>query len=100
MINRACILKEHIEILLVRYSNVRNYFPDEQEWELFKNLDEFLQQFDDATTELSSQTYPTVAHSRIMLLSTKKGLQVNIGEKSLLHEMIKAMKIKFNEYYE
>src|SRR5439155_26645950 len=38
MINRACILKEHIEMLLVRYSNVRNYFPDKQEWELFKNL--------------------------------------------------------------
>lgn len=31
MINRACILKEHIEMLLVRYSNVRNYFPDKQE---------------------------------------------------------------------
>ena len=41
MKNRACILKEHIEMLLVRYSNVRNYFPDEQEWELFKDLDEF-----------------------------------------------------------
>ena len=100
MINRACILKEHIEMLLVRYSNVRNYFPDEQEWELFKDLDEFLQQFDDATTELSSQTYPTIAHSRIILLSIKKDLEVNRGEESLLNEMINAMKIKFNEYYE
>ena len=100
MINRACYLKEHMEMLLVRYSNVRNYFPVEEEWELFKDLDEFLQQFDDATIELSSQTYPTIAHSRIVLLSIKKDLEINREDEFLLNDMINAMQEKFNEYYE
>ena len=72
MLNRSCIIKEHIEMLLVRYSNLKNYFPNEEEWELFKDLNEFLQQFDEATIKLSLQTYPTIAHSRIILLSIKK----------------------------
>ena len=100
MINRACILKDNIEMLLVKHSNLKNFFPNEGEWELFKDLDQFLCQFNEATVELSSQKYPTIAHSRIILLAIKKDLEVESGEDYLLKDVIKVMLEKFNEYFE
>ena len=99
MINRACFLKEYIQMALVRSPDLSSYFPEENEWELYKDLNEFLEQFYDATTTLSSQTYPTIAHSRIILLAIKKDLETSRGNESLLKDAINAMKIKYNEYY-
>src|SRR6266513_1782414 len=99
MINRACFLKEYIQMALVRSPNLSSYFPEENEWELYKDLDEFLEQFYDATTTLSSQTYPTIAHSRIILLAIKKDLETSRGDESLLKDAINAMKTKYNKYY-
>src|SRR6266480_1910723 len=99
MINRACFLKEYIQMALVRSPNLSSYFPEENEWELYKDLNKFLEQFYDATTTLSSQTYPTIAHSRIILLAIKKDLETSRGDESLLKDAINAMKTKYNEYY-
>ena len=99
MINRACFLKEYIQMALVRSPDLSSYFPEENEWELYKDLNEFLGQFYNATTTLSSQTYPTIAHSRIILLAIKKDLETSRGDESLLKDAINAMKIKYNEYY-
>jgi hypothetical protein len=100
MINRACVLKEHIQMLLVKHPNLRDFFPNEEEWELFRDLDQFLQQFDEATIDLSSQKYPTIAHSRIILIAIKKDLESDKGDGYLLENVEAAMLEKFNEYYE
>ncbi len=42
MINCTYILKDNIEILLVRHFNLKNTFSSKDEWELFKDLDQFL----------------------------------------------------------
>ncbi len=100
MINRACILKDNIEMLLVKHSNLKSFFPNENEWELFKDLDQFLCQFNEATIDLSSQKYPTIAHSRVVLLALKKDLEADYGEDYLLKDIAEAMSEKFNEYFE
>jgi len=100
MINCACILKDYIEMLLVKYQNLKNFFPNEHEWELFKDLDQFLCQFNKATIDFSSQKYSTIAHSRVILLAIKKDLEANNGKDYLLEDVAKAMLEKFNEYYE
>jgi hypothetical protein len=100
MINRACVLKENIKMLSVKYSNLNDYMPTDVEWELFHDLDQFLEQFNRATLDLSTQSYPTVAFSRIILLSIKVDLYENRGHESLLNDVISPMKEKFNDYYE
>ena len=91
MINRACVLKDNIEMLLVRHTNLKDTFPSNDEWELFKDLDQFLCQFNEATIVLSSQKYPTIAHSRVIVLAIKKDLEANRGEDYLLKDVAESM---------
>jgi len=100
MISHACVLKENMQMLLVKNPYLTNFFPNEDEWELFKDLDQFLQQFNEATIELSSQKYPTIAHSRIILIAIKNDLETNKGDEYLLKDVADAMLEKFNNYYE
>ena len=100
MINRACILKENIQMLAVKYSNLNNFLPNQTEWELFHDLDSFLESFYNATNDLSTQSYPTIAHSRIILLAIKIDLYIDRGQESLLNDIINSMKEKFDIYYE
>lgn len=100
MINRACTLKENISMLAVKYPTLNNYLPTQMEWELLHDLNQFLEPFDNATTNLSSQSYPTIAHSRIILLAIKIDLYADRGDDSLLKDMIIPMREKFETYYE
>ena len=100
MINRACILKENISMLAVKYPMLNNYLPMQEEWELFYDLNQFLEPFNNATIDLSAQSYPTIAHSRVILLAIKIDLYVDRGEDSLLKDLIIPMKEKFEAYYE
>jgi len=100
MINRVCILKENIQMLAVKYPNLNDYLPTQTEWELFHDLDQFLETFNKATIDLSTQSYPTIAHSRVILLAIKVDLYVDRGEESLLNELIIPMKEKLENYYE
>ena len=100
MINRACTLKENILMLAVKYPNLNNYLPNQTEWELFYDLDQFLETFNNATTDLSTQSYPTIAHSWVILLVIKIDLFSDRGNDSLLNDLISPMKEKFESYYE
>src|ERR1043165_9257979 len=91
MINHACILKDNIETLLVRHTNLKNTFLSNDEWELFKDLDQFLYQFNEATIVLLSQKYPTIAHSRVIVLAIKQDLEANRGEDYLLKDIAESM---------
>jgi hypothetical protein len=100
MINRACILKENISILAVKYPILNNYLPTQTEWKLFYDLNQFLESFNNATIDLSTQSYSTIAQSRVILLAIKIDLYVDRGDESLLDELIAPMKEKFETYYE
>ena len=100
MLNRAVLLKEKIQMLAVKYSALNTYLPNIVEWELFSNLDQFLEAFNKATIDLSTQSYPTIGHSRIILLANKIDLYVDRGQDCLLKDMIEPMKEKFESYYE
>src|SRR6266511_3959327 len=91
MINCTCVLKDNIEMLLVRNSNLKDTFPNDDKWKLFKDLDQFLCQFNEATIVLSSQKYPTIAHSRVIVLAIKKDLKANRGEEYLLKDVAESM---------
>ncbi|CAB5374907.1 unnamed protein product [Rhizophagus irregularis] len=97
---QACILKNNISMLAVKYPNLNNNMPTQLEWELFHDLNQFLEPFDNATIDLSTQSYPTIAHSRVILLAIKIDLYVDRGEDSLLKDLIIPMKEKFETYYE
>ncbi len=84
MINCAYIFKDNIEILLVRYSNLKNTFSSEDKWELFKDLDQFLYQFNKVIIDFLSQKYLIIAHLRVIVLTIKKDLEANRGEDYLL----------------
>ncbi len=58
---------------------------------MFKDLDQFLCQFNEATIDLSSQKYPTIAHSRVIVLAIKKDLEANRGEEYLLKDVAESM---------
>ncbi|CAG8856990.1 5678_t:CDS:1, partial [Gigaspora margarita] len=75
MIKRACLLHESLEMLLVKHPNLKDYMPNKEDWKIYKNLVLLLKQFDDATIELSSQTYPTIAHAQIILLALRSDLE-------------------------
>src|SRR6266540_5148740 len=91
MINRACVLKDNIKMLLIRNFNLKDTFLSDNEWELFKDLDQFLCQFNEATIVLSSQKYPTITHSRVIVLAIKKDLEANRGEEYLLEDVAESM---------
>ena len=63
-------------------------------------MDPFLEPFDNATINLLTQSYPTIAHSRIILLAIKVDLYADRGHDSLLNNIINLMKEKFENYYE
>src|SRR6266498_3877135 len=100
MISCACVLKKNMQILLVKNPYLTNFFSNEDKWKLFKDLDQFLQQFNKATIELSSQKYPTIAHLRIILIAIKNDLETNKGDEYFLKDVADAMLEKFNNYYE
>ncbi len=54
-------------------------------------MDQFLCQFNEATIDLSSQKYPTIAHSRVIVLAIKKDLEANRGEEYLLKDVAESM---------
>ncbi|CAB5346432.1 unnamed protein product [Rhizophagus irregularis] len=87
-------------MLAVKYPNLNNNMPTQLEWELFHDLNQFLEPFNNATIDLSTQSYPTIAHSRVILLAIKIDLYVDRGEDSLLKDLIIPMKEKFETYYE
>ncbi|CAG8837597.1 36046_t:CDS:1, partial [Gigaspora margarita] len=99
MVKRACLLYESIEMLLVKYPNLKTYMPNKEEWKIYKNLVDLLELFNDATIELSSQTYPTIAHAQIILLALRKDLESEKNEKFLLHYVVDAMLSKYIEYF-
>ena len=100
MLNRACILKEKIQMLAVKYNTLNSFLPTLTEWELFNDLDQFLEPFNKATIDLSTQSHPTIGHSRVILLAIKIDLDADRGQDSLLKDMIEPMKEKFTSYYE
>ncbi|CAG8856354.1 10729_t:CDS:1, partial [Gigaspora margarita] len=99
MVKRACLLYESIEMLLVKYPNLKTYMPNKEEWNIYKNLVDLLELFNDATIELSSQTYPTIAHAQIILLALRKDLESEKNEDFLLHYVVDAMLSKYIEYF-
>ncbi|GES96273.1 zinc finger BED domain-containing protein 1-like [Rhizophagus clarus] len=72
MAERILTLKEDLSIIKSRHQPLQDIWLNEREWEKF-NL---LSQFHIATTELSTQTYPTIAYARVVLL----GLLVDLNE--------------------
>ncbi|CAG8830820.1 5166_t:CDS:1, partial [Racocetra persica] len=58
-----------------------------------------LEQFNDATIELSSQTYPTIAHTQIILLALRNDLELDKGENYQLQNIVDAMIYKYIEYF-
>ncbi|CAB4492724.1 unnamed protein product [Rhizophagus irregularis] len=100
MINRASVLKENILMLAVKHPILNNHLPTQVEWELFHDLNQFLESFNNATIDLSAQSRPTIAHSRVILLTIKIDLYADRGEDSLLKDVIIQMREKFETYYE
>ena len=78
-------------MLIVKYTNLKDTFLNNGKWELFKDLDQFLCQFNEVTIDLSSQKYPTIAHSRVIMLAIKKDLEANRGEDYLLKDVAESM---------
>jgi hypothetical protein len=62
-------------------------------------LVDLLEQFNNATIELSSQTYPTIAHAQIILLALRNDLESEKDENFLLHHVNDAMLYKYIEYF-
>ena len=59
----------------------------------------FLSQFDVATVELSTQTYPTIAYARVVLLGLLVDLNQNQGYTYSLNEVLIAIRSKIQEYW-
>ncbi|CAG8767300.1 30249_t:CDS:1 [Gigaspora margarita] len=98
-VKRACLLYESIEMLLVKYPNLITYGPNKEEWKIYKNLVDLLELFNNATIELLSQTYPTIAHAQIILLAIRKDLESEKDENFLLHYVVDAIISKYIEYF-
>ena len=100
MLSWTCILKEKIQMLAIKNITLNPYLPTSEEWELFSDLEQFLEPFNKATLDLSNQSHSTIEHSQVILLAIKIDLDVDREQDSLLKDMIKPMKEKFNNYYE
>jgi len=96
MIKRACLLYESINMLLIKHPSLNPYMPDIKDWQIYEDLVVLLELFNDATIELSSQTYPTIAHAQIILLALRNDLE---NKNFLLEEVVEAMLSKFIEYF-
>ncbi|CAG8740980.1 2557_t:CDS:2, partial [Racocetra persica] len=87
------------QILLIKHPNLKTYMPSKEEWKIYEDLVHLLEQFNQATIELSSQTYPTIAHAQIILLALRNELEQDKGENFQLQYVIDAMLSKFIEYF-
>ena len=58
-----------------------------------------LSQFDVATVELSTQTYPTIAYARVVLLGLLVDLNQSRGYTYSLNEVLVAIRSKIQEYW-
>ncbi|CAG8692005.1 26065_t:CDS:2 [Dentiscutata erythropus] len=69
MLKRLLVLKEYLDIIILRHSLLQDLYLTQSEWDYITSLVKLLDQFEVATKELSAQNYPTIAHVRIILLS-------------------------------
>ncbi|CAG8784210.1 7829_t:CDS:2 [Dentiscutata erythropus] len=99
MIKRACLLYKSINMLLVKHSSLKTYIPNKEDWQIYKDLVILLEQFNEATIELSSQTYSTIAHAQIILLALRNNLKSDRGEDFLLEEVVNTILSKYIEYF-
>jgi hypothetical protein len=100
MIERAIGIKLQLETLKIRHTNLASYWPTSSEWEKLNSIKELLSEFAMATTELSGQSYPTVAHVRVIFLSLIAYLNtLSDSEECLLNDMILPMKLKLENYW-
>ena len=100
MIERAIKIKLQLEILKIRHENLNSYWPTLSEWEKLDGIKELLSEFAMATTELSGQSYPTIAHVRVIFLSLIAYLNtLNNSEDYLLNDMVTLMKLKLENYW-
>ncbi|PKY58484.1 hypothetical protein RhiirA4_512776, partial [Rhizophagus irregularis] len=83
MIDRAIEIKLQLETLKLRHISLNLYWPTESEWNELHNIRELLSEFEMATTELSGQTYPTIAHVRVIFLSLLSYLNAQNGSEYL-----------------
>ncbi|CAB4428209.1 unnamed protein product [Rhizophagus irregularis] len=99
MIDRAIEIKLQLETLKLRHISLNLYWPTESEWNELHNIRELLSEFEMATTELSGQTYPTIAHVRVIFLSLLSYLNAQNGSEYLLNDMVKQIKPKLENYW-
>src|SRR5438045_4678548 len=71
----------------------------DQEWNELHDIKEILSEFAMATTELSSQTYSTAAHVRILFLSLISYLNSQNDSNHLLSDMMDKIKQKLECYW-
>ncbi|CAG8683165.1 27630_t:CDS:2 [Gigaspora margarita] len=86
-------------MLLVKCPILKTYMPYKEKWNIYKNLVDLLELFNDATIELLSQTYPTIAHAQIILLALRKDLESKKNEVFLLHYVVDVILSKYIEYF-
>ncbi|CAB4443300.1 unnamed protein product [Rhizophagus irregularis] len=99
MAERALILKNDLSIIKSRHQPLQDIWLSESEWEKIRHLVNLLSQFHIATTELSTQTYPTIAYARVVLLGLLVDLNENRGHNYSLSEVLLAIRNKIQEYW-
>ena len=100
MIDRAIKIKLQLETLKLRHSSLNLYWLTNKEWEEIQDVGELLSEFAMATTELSGQNYPTIAHVCVIFLSLIAYLSSRENDSEyLLHDMVIKIKQKLEEYW-
>ncbi|EXX65125.1 hypothetical protein RirG_136280 [Rhizophagus irregularis DAOM 197198w] len=99
MAERALILKDDLLIIKSRHQPLQDIWLNEREWEKIEHLVNLLSQFHIATAELSTQTYPTIAYARVVLLGLLVDLNENRGHNYSLSEVLLAIRNKIQEYW-
>ena len=100
MIDRAVKMKLQLETLKIRQPSLSLYWLTELEWEELQDVSELLSEFAMATTELSGQNYPTIAHVCVIFLSLIAYLSSKENDTGyILHDMIVNIKQKLKEYW-
>ncbi|GES91926.1 zinc finger BED domain-containing protein 1-like [Rhizophagus clarus] len=96
---RVLTLKEDLSIIKSRHQPLQDIWLNEREWEKIEHLVNLLSQFHIATTELSTQTYPTIAYARVVLLGLLVDLNENRNYNYPLSEVLLAIRNKIQEYW-
>ncbi|CAB4492773.1 unnamed protein product [Rhizophagus irregularis] len=99
MAERALILKDDLSIIKSQHQPLQDIWLNEREWEKIEHLVNLLSQFHIATAELSTQTYPTIAYARVVLLGLLVDLNENRGHNYYLSEVLLAICNKIQEYW-